>query len=119
MLTGESIGDDNGGKNTDCFDISESDTVTISNAVCKNQDDCVAINSGTNIIFTGGECSGGHGLSIGSVGGRDDNVVDTVEFSSSTVSNSMNGVRVKARSGDTGSITGVTYKDITLDSITE
>lgn len=72
-----SDGDDNGGKNTDCFDISESDTVTISNAVCKNQDDCVAVNSGTNIEFTGGTCSGGHGLSIGSVGGRDDNTVGT------------------------------------------
>lgn len=31
----------------------------------------------------------------------------------------MNGVRVKARAGDTGSIKSVTYKDITLDSITE
>ncbi|CAN8105535.1 unnamed protein product [Discula destructiva] len=112
-------GDDNGGKNTDCFDISESDSITITNAVCKNQDDCVAVNSGTNIEFSGGVCSGGHGLSIGSVGGRDDNTVDTVTFSSSTVSNSMNGVRVKARAGDSGSITGVTYKDITLDSITD
>lgn len=31
----------------------------------------------------------------------------------------MNGVRVKAISGDTGSIKSVTYKDITLDSITD
>lgn len=113
------LGDDNGGKNTDCFDISESDTVTISNAVCYNQDDCVAVNSGTNIEFTGGLCSGGHGLSIGSVGGRDDNTVESVTFSSSTVENSMNGVRVKARSGDTGTIKSVTYKDITLKDITE
>lgn len=114
-----SDGDDNGGKNTDCFDISESDTVTITNAVCKNQDDCVAVNSGTNIEFSGGECSGGHGLSIGSVGGRDDNTVENVSFKSSSISNSMNGVRVKARSGDTGSIKSVTYSDITLDGITD
>lgn len=42
-------GDDNGGKNTDCFDIGSSDSVTITGATCYNQDDCVAVNSGTNI----------------------------------------------------------------------
>lgn len=26
--------------------------------------DCLAINSGTNITFTGGSCTGGHGLSM-------------------------------------------------------
>lgn len=85
------------GANTDCFDIGASDSVTITNAVCKNQDDCVAVNSGTNIKFTGGTCSGGHGLSVGSVGGRDDNTVENVYFESSTVSNSQNGVRIKVR----------------------
>lgn len=89
--------DDDLGANTDCFDIGSSDSVTIKNAVCKNQDDCVAVNSGTNIKFTGGTCSGGHGLSIGSVGGRDDNTVENVYFESSTISNSQNGVRIKVR----------------------
>lgn len=92
--------DDDLGANTDCFDIGASDSVTIKNAVCKNQDDCVAVNSGTNIKFTGGTCSGGHGLSIGSVGGRDDNTVENVYFESSTVSNSQNGVRIKVRDLD-------------------
>lgn len=93
-----SDGDDGGlGANTDCFDIGASDSVTITNAVCRNQDDCVAVNSGTNIKFTGGTCSGGHGLSIGSVGGRDDNTVENVYFESSTISNSQNGVRIKVR----------------------
>lgn len=31
----------------------------------------------------------------------------------------MNGVRVKARSGDTGTIKDVTYQDITISGITE
>lgn len=43
--------DDDLGANTDCFDIGSSDGVTITNAVCKNQDDCVAVNSGTNIEY--------------------------------------------------------------------
>lgn len=41
-----SDGDDNGGHNTDGFDIGESTYITISNAVVKNQDDCIAIDSG-------------------------------------------------------------------------
>lgn len=36
-------------------------------------------------------CSGGHGLSIGSVGGRSDNTVDTVTFYNNEVKNSVNG----------------------------
>ncbi|KAK3934284.1 putative endopolygalacturonase E [Diplogelasinospora grovesii] len=107
------------GANTDCFDIGTSTGVTITNAKCYNQDDCVAINSGTDITFTGGYCSGGHGLSIGSVGGRSDNTVETVTFSSSQIVNSQNGVRIKTISGDTGTVSGITYQDITLSGITK
>lgn len=42
-----SDGDDNGGHNTDAFDVSESNGVTIRDAVVRNQDDCLAVNSGT------------------------------------------------------------------------
>lgn len=79
----------------------------------------MAINSGTNITFTGGTCSGGHGLSIGSVGGRDDNTVQQVTISDSSVSNSQNGVRIKTVSGATGSVSGVTYSNIKLSGITK
>ena len=84
-----------------------------------NQDDCLAINSGTSITFSGGTCSGGHGLSIGSVGGRSDNTVGTVTIESSTIKNSANGIRIKTVSGATGSVSGVTYKDITLSGISK
>lgn len=109
----------NGGHNTDAFDVGSSTGVTITGAVVKNQDDCLAINSGTSIIFTGGTCSGGHGLSIGSVGGRTDNVVKTVTISSSTVKTSQNGIRIKTVSGATGSVSGVTFKSITMSGITK
>ncbi|KAF2703292.1 glycoside hydrolase family 28 protein [Pleomassaria siparia CBS 279.74] len=115
-----SAGDANeAGHNTDAFDVGSSSGVTISNANVKNQDDCLAINSGTNIHFINGKCSGGHGLSIGSVGGRSDNVVDGVVIESSTVSNSDNGVRVKTVSGTTGKVNNVTFKDITLNNISK
>lgn len=107
------------GHNTDAFDVGSSTGITISNANIKNQDDCLAINSGTNIHFVGGTCSGGHGLSIGSVGGRSDNTVDGVVIESSTISNSQNGVRIKTVYDATGSVNNVTYKDITLSGITK
>ncbi|KAJ4417728.1 hypothetical protein N0V82_006002 [Gnomoniopsis sp. IMI 355080] len=107
------------GANTDGFDIGSSTGVTITNAKVYNQDDCVAINSGSNIVFTGGYCSGGHGLSIGSVGGRDDNTVSDVTFESSQVVDSQQAVRIKTISGDTGSVSGVTYKDITISGSTD
>ncbi|APA07504.1 hypothetical protein SS1G_01009 [Sclerotinia sclerotiorum 1980 UF-70] len=107
--------------NTDAFDINLSQNIYISGAIVKNQDDCVAVNSGTNITFTGGNCSGGHGLSIGSVGGRSGtgaNDVKDVRFLSSTVSKSSNGARIKTVSGKTGTVSGITYQDITLVGIT-
>ena len=118
MIIDNSAGDSQGGHNTDGFDIGESDSIVINGAKVYNQDDCVAVNSGTNIHFSNGLCSGGHGLSIGSVGGRDDNTVDTVTFKHSTVTKSSNGIRIKATAGDTGSIKGVTYQGITLSDIT-
>jgi polygalacturonase len=107
------------GHNTDAFDICDSSNITITGATVYNQDDCLAINSGTNITFTGGLCSGGHGLSIGSVGGRTDNTVETVVIESSTVEASENGVRIKTVSGATGAVKGVTYKNITLKEISK
>ncbi|GAM41859.1 hypothetical protein TCE0_042f15311 [Talaromyces pinophilus] len=115
----DSDGDDGSAANTDAFDVGESTGIIISGATVYNQDDCLAINSGTNITFTGGYCSGGHGLSIGSVGGRDDNTVSGVTIESSTITNSANGVRIKTVYDATGSVTGVTYKDITLSGITD
>ncbi|KAF4831935.1 Endopolygalacturonase 1 [Colletotrichum tropicale] len=112
-----SAGDSAGGHNTDAFDVGSSTGVYISGANVKNQDDCLAVNSGTNITFTGGTCSGGHGLSIGSVGGRSDNTVKTVTISNSKIVNSDNGVRIKTVSGATGSVSGVTYSGITLSNI--
>jgi polygalacturonase len=140
MTIDNSAGDSEGGHNTDGFDIGSSSNVTITGANVYNQDDCVAVNSGTDITFSGGVCSGGHGLSIGSVGGRDDNTVDTVTFENSEVKDSVNGkenpilqpvvatevtltiflgIRIKASEGDTGTITGVTYSGITLESISK
>ncbi|KAF2090735.1 glycoside hydrolase family 28 protein [Saccharata proteae CBS 121410] len=107
------------GHNTDAFDVGSSTGITIKNAIIQNQDDCLAINSGEDITFTGGTCSGGHGISIGSVGGRSDNTVKNVVVENSTVKNSQNGIRIKTVYGATGSVSGVKYSGITLSNVTK
>ncbi|KAG8625366.1 hypothetical protein KVT40_007117 [Elsinoe batatas] len=119
VVMDNSAGDTGGGHNTDAFDVGSSTGVHISGANVKNQDDCLAINSGTDISFTDGTCSGGHGLSIGSVGGRDDNTVKNIVISNSKISNSQNGVRIKTVYDATGSVSNVTYSGITLSNITK
>ncbi|GAM85792.1 hypothetical protein ANO11243_038000 [Dothideomycetidae sp. 11243] len=106
------------GHNTDAFDVGSSTGVYISGASVHNQDDCLAINSGVDVAFVGGSCTGGHGLSIGSVGGRSDNHVQNVVIADNTISNSANGVRIKTVSGATGSIANVVYTNIKLSGIT-
>jgi polygalacturonase len=72
--------------NTDGFDVSSTDNSIISNSTVYNQDDCVAVTSG-NITVDGMLCSGGHGLSIGSVGRKSDNNVTNILVSISPLSN--------------------------------
>ncbi|KAH6717773.1 BcPG3, endopolygalacturonase 3 [Leptodontidium sp. MPI-SDFR-AT-0119] len=103
--------------NSDGFDFASSNNVVLSNTVVANQDDCVAVTSGKNVTITGMTCSGGHGLSIGSVGGKSNNVVSGITFSDSTVSNSENGCRIKSNSGTNGTIEDITYKNIKLSGI--
>ncbi|KAJ3175249.1 hypothetical protein HDU87_006331 [Geranomyces variabilis] len=113
-------GDNAGGHNTDSMDIGASSNVIVSGAKFHSQDDCVAVNSGVGITFTGGSCIGGHGLSIGSVGKADStakNTVKNVVFADSTVANSQNGLRIKTIAGGTGSVSGITYRNIKLNNI--
>ncbi|KAF3925466.1 Polygalacturonase [Orbilia brochopaga] len=120
---GDAANSKSGGKaaahNSDGFDISSSDYVTLENINVHNQDDCVAVTSGTHITVTGMYCYGGHGLSIGSIGGKSNNTVDTVTFENSQIINSENGCRIKTNSGTTGTVKNIIYKSITLSGITD
>ncbi|KAK7024711.1 glycoside hydrolase family 28 protein [Favolaschia claudopus] len=105
------------GHNTDGFGVSGGDSITISGNTVKNQDDCLAINKGTNIVFTGNTCSGGHGISIGSI--KDNTTVSGVQITGNTVTNSVNGLRIKTIATATGSlVNNVVYSNNKLSSIT-
>lgn len=64
--------------NSDGFDMSGSTNSIITNSTVINQDDCVAITSGNNVTVSDMYCRGGHGISIGSVGGKSNNSVTNI-----------------------------------------
>jgi polygalacturonase len=90
--------------NSDGFDVSSSTNVIIEHTTVHNQDDCVAVTSGSTITVDNMYCYGGHGLSIGSIGGKSDNTVNGVTFSNSQVVSSQNGCRIKTNYGTTGTV---------------
>lgn len=105
--------------NSDGFDISSSNYVTLNNIQVFNQDDCVAVTSGSHVTVSNMYCEGGHGLSIGSIGGKSNNVVDDVVFSDSVLVNSENGVRIKSNSDTSGTVSNITYRNITMSGISD
>lgn len=64
--------------NSDGFDLSGTNNTVITDSSVTNQDDCVAITSGNNVTVSNIYCSGGHGMSIGSVGGKSNNNVTNI-----------------------------------------
>lgn len=68
------------GHNSDGFDISTSNNFVLQNSWVSNQDDCVAVTSGNNITIANMYCNGGHGMSIGSVGGKSNNNVTNITY---------------------------------------
>ncbi|KAG6811145.1 hypothetical protein H0H92_008800 [Tricholoma furcatifolium] len=104
------------GHNTDGFDVSTTD-LTIQNCVVYNQDDCLAINEGSNIVFTGNTCSGGHGISIGSIASNV--VVSGIVISDNTIINNAQALRIKTDATSTNSsVTNVTYSGNTATGCT-
>ncbi|GMF41393.1 unnamed protein product [Phytophthora fragariaefolia] len=119
-LTLDSKAGDNVAKNTDGFDLSRNNRLTISGCTVYNQDDCLAMQSSNDTTFTGNTCSGGHGISIGSLGG--DSVTESDTVSGLTVKNnkiidSVNGIRIKTIVGKQGMVTGATYSGNTLSNV--
>lgn len=97
------------GHNTDGFDVSATNVQIMNNSV-KNQDDCLAINKGTLITFSGNTCSGGHGISIGSIASSA--VVNGVTISGNTITNNVQALRIKTDANATGaSVTNVVYSN--------
>ncbi|XP_018329555.1 polygalacturonase-like [Agrilus planipennis] len=110
-------GDRNGAHTTIGFDLNESSDITIQGSQIVNQDDCIAINSGTNSYFYDNHCRGGRGISIGPLGNRSSNVVRNVHVRGCTVVNSADGIRIRTFANTTGQVLDITYENIQFQNI--
>lgn len=117
LVVDNTLGHERGGHNTDGFDIGASSHIDMHRITAHNQDDCIAINSGDTISFRNGNCSGGHGLSIGSIGGRKENAASNISISNTSVSNSTNALRIKTIASASGLVSNISYSNIHLSSI--
>ncbi|ERL88067.1 probable endopolygalacturonase I [Dendroctonus ponderosae] len=101
-------------KNTDGFDVAGGSGIRVENSVVINQDDCVAVNGGSNMVFENLHCNGSHGLSFSIKNGD----VSDIQFLNSKVEYSNNVIHIKTHNdGDTGSIKNVLYKNIEFTGI--
>eukprot|EP00644_Phytophthora_capsici_P019502 jgi/Phyca11/557807/estExt2_Genewise1Plus.C_PHYCAscaffold_6290001 len=76
--------------------------------------------SSTNTVFSNNYCSGGHGISIGSLGGSSVSSADTVSgltVKGNTIVNSVNGIRIKTIVDLKGLVSDVTYTDNKLSNV--
>ncbi|KAJ7927792.1 glycoside hydrolase [Mycena leptocephala] len=106
------------GHNTDGFGISNANNVIIQNSSVHNQDDCLAVNGGTNVTFQNNVCVGGHGISIGSIASNV--IVNNVHITGNTVMNNTNGLRIKTDATATAStVSNVVYTNNKLSGITQ
>ncbi|KAF4041684.1 Glycosyl hydrolases family 28 [Phytophthora infestans] len=70
--------------------------------------------SSTNTVFSNNLCCGGHGVSIGSLGGNAVDQSSTVQgltVQGNTIQNSDNGIRIKTIVGLKGLVSNVKYVD--------
>ncbi|GMF51664.1 unnamed protein product [Phytophthora fragariaefolia] len=108
-------------KNTDGFDLSKNDHITITKNRIYNQDDCLAMQSSTNTVFSDNYCCGSHGISIGSLGGpklNSSTTVDGLTVTGNTIENSTNGIRIKTIIGLKGLVTNAIYSNNKLINVT-
>ncbi|KAF1944989.1 glycoside hydrolase [Clathrospora elynae] len=103
--------------NSDGFDLATTNDTRVRDSVVINQDDCVAVTSGNNILVNNMYCNGSHGLSIGSIGGKSNNNVTNITFSNSVILNADNGARIKSNSNTTGLISNILFENIRVENI--
>lgn len=120
-------------KNTDGWDIIQSDNIVIQNSTVTNGDDCVSFKpNATNILVQNLSCNGTHGISVGSLGQYPERVdiVENILVRNVSMYNSSEGARIKVwpdafneksanlkGGGGSGSVRNVTYDGMWLDNV--
>ncbi|XP_047966298.1 exopolygalacturonase clone GBGE184-like [Salvia hispanica] len=106
--------------NTDGMHFSNATNVDMSDCVIGTGDDCISIGTGSkNMLFQRIQCGPGHGLSVGSLGKRPDELpVGNITFLNCSLSGTTNGARIKSyHNSPELTADHIIYKDIIMDKV--
>ncbi|KAJ4167435.1 hypothetical protein NW754_011250 [Fusarium falciforme] len=112
-------------KNTDGWDTYRSSNIVIQNSKVINTDDCVSFKpNSSSVIIQGLDCTGSHGISVGSLGQYADqtDIVEDIYVYNITMTGATDGARIKVwpgippnsgvndQGGGSGRVRNVTYE---------
>lgn len=105
--------------NTDGIHISTSTNIQVFDTNIGTGDDCISIFSGSqNINISRVNCGPGHGISIGSLGRSQNEVVKDVHVKNCTLIATQNGMRIKTlASSNVGKATSIKFEDIIMNNV--
>ncbi|XP_023016645.1 polygalacturonase [Leptinotarsa decemlineata] len=111
---------DNLGVDTVGFEVS-GDNITIRNSLVFNQDDCIRVERGSNMLISNNYCNGGNGLNV-EVGADpeayEENVVSNITFDYGVIENSTYGIHVKTVKGSgPGLLQNISFSSINMIGI--
>ncbi|KAI6356922.1 hypothetical protein MCOR25_007830 [Pyricularia grisea] len=103
------------GRDAAGFTISNSSNVAIDGSAVRGQDNCVTVDSGSNIAFTNGLCSSGSGITIGPVG-KSVTTISNITVSDTTIEKAgVAAIQIQSYAGGSGSIKDVTFRNIIIN----
>ncbi|WVZ16280.1 hypothetical protein V8G54_009262, partial [Vigna mungo] len=96
--------------NNDGIDVSFSKNILIQDSSMQTGDDCIAISGGSSSVnVTGIACGPGHGISIGSLGKRND-TVEGIHVRNCSLTKTKYGARIKTFPNEEVEVSGVTFR---------
>ncbi|CAA0828228.1 Exopolygalacturonase clone GBGE184 [Striga hermonthica] len=106
--------------NTDGLHLSNATNIDITDSIIGTGDDCISIGQGSkNVTVTGVTCGPGHGISVGSLGKRPNELdVAGITVKNCTLTGTTNGARIKTfHDSPQLSASGIIYQDIVMNQV--
>ncbi|KAL4180373.1 hypothetical protein AMTRI_Chr13g91810 [Amborella trichopoda] len=107
--------------NTDGIHLEGNTDITISQSTIGTGDDCISVGPGNSLVSIDNvKCGPGHGISVGSLGKYvDEGDVDGLSVRDCSISNTMNGLRIKTWAGSPGEsrARNMTFQNIIMNNV--